>query len=412
MTAVAAPHRRRGRDLVRDLVARGALTEQRLIGVSLMRVIMGLAAVWFYVSDIGRRQLLWGPDAIVSQGVARSELGRGQFSLYLFTDSQSWFELTFFCGLAIAVCITVFGGRTLSVLHAVFILSIYLRNQLVTEGGDNLVSIVILLFPFTLNNAYLAVGAGKRRERLRQRRAVPSAKVLIHNWACALILFQVSVLYVTAGMWKLIGSVWRDGQAMYFISADPQFSTTPIFSDVMSYAPVGWAVCWFTIVIELVFPLAILCRVALVRKAEVISLEGMHVGIMVFMGLVPFGMIMIAADCLALRDQDYLSVWSKAASLQGRWPAARQLKSSSMGADRDGVRHRPGVDHPRPAARGAEHPHRRCAHPPGPADRPATSTTPRPGTTLGCVEPTKPGNPSIAVAALDSETTWGLPLVS
>ena len=45
------------------------------------------------------------------------------------------------------------------------------------------------------------------------------------------------------------------------------------------------------------------------RKVE--TFEGLHFGIMAFMGLVCFGLIMIGADLVSLTDEDYRSMKSR-----------------------------------------------------------------------------------------------------
>lgn len=57
---------------------------------------------------------------------------------------------------------------------------------------------------------------------------------------------------------------------------------------------------------------------AWLRKLNTLAIEGMHAGIMVFMGLVCFGLIMLGADSVCLRDSDYHSLHRFAAALRDR----------------------------------------------------------------------------------------------
>jgi len=280
--------------------------ETRLIGLSLLRIVMGVATILFYLSDYGNREFFWGPDSYDSHAVASSPgiLPRGLFSLFFFSNSQLWFELVFNVGLLVAVAFTIFGGRSMTLVHAVFLWSIYNRNQDILEGGDNLARILIIFMVLTVTNAYFAPGAKERRARL-ENRTQPSAAALLHNVGVFLVLFQIAVLYFYAGYYKISGAVWQQGVAMYYISRINAFHMFGIYSTLMSNAYIGTFVCYFTIAIELGMPFAMLSSRAWVRKAETVFLEGMHVGIMVCMGLVCFGLIMIAADCMVLRDDDY-----------------------------------------------------------------------------------------------------------
>src|SRR5581483_8951215 len=67
-------------------------------------------------------------------------------------------------------------------------------------------------------------------------------------------------------------------------------------------------VSYVTIVIEIAFPFMIVAGRPVLRRLEVFLIEGMHVGIIVGMGLVPFGLIMIGADFACLRDDDYAAL--------------------------------------------------------------------------------------------------------
>nr|WP_313774829.1 hypothetical protein [Mycobacterium sp.] len=136
--------------------------------------------------------------------------------------------------------------------------SIYLRNQDLPEGGDNLARILLLFMVFTVSNAYLAPGAKRRRATLestsRRRPAIP----LPHNAAARAMLVQIAVLYFVAGYLKATADIWS--------------------------------------------------KRATLRKLVTVSLAGMHLGIMVRMGLVAFGLIMIGADSMILTDHDYQTV--------------------------------------------------------------------------------------------------------
>lgn len=277
----------------------------RLMGLSILRIILGLAAIEFYVSDYSDRRYLWGPNSYDSLSDASQQLPTGTFSLYFFGRSTLWFELVFHAGLVIAILFTVFGGRMLTVLHAVFLWSIYLRNQDILEGGDNLARIVLLLMVFTVSDAYFAPGAKRRRARLSHTVSEQRGTVLLHNFFVTAILFQIAVLYFIAGYLKSTADIWTNGTAMYYVSHIHEFSLTPVFPDIMGNVYISWSVCYFTIIAEIAVPFLIWSRRAMLRKAVTLSLEGMHLGIIVFMGLVPFGFIMIGADSLILSDADY-----------------------------------------------------------------------------------------------------------
>jgi len=318
-------------------IFRATTRHDRLIGVAILRLFLGVAAVGFYVSDYGHRAYLWGPNGYVSMAGASHQLKPGQFSLYLISDSNAWFELLYHSALLVAVAFTLIGGRVLTLLHAVLLWSIYLRNQDMLRGGDNLAQILLIFMVFTVNNAYLAPGARRRRATLvpRRRRAtlVPQSQLrpvgtLLHNAAVVAMLIQIGVLYFVAGYLKATAEIWTNGTAMYYISRIHMFSMFPGFPQAMNNAYLGWAVNYFTIIAEIAVPFVIWSRRAAIRKLVTVSLEGMHIGIMALMGLVTFGLIMIGADSLILNDHDYRTIQARIRSANS---TVRQLFGPATG---------------------------------------------------------------------------------
>lgn len=292
-----------------------ARSERRLVGIALLRIVIGFATVLYCLADYSRRQFLWGPHSYNSPAVAGKALPHWGFSLFLVSNSQIWFELLFHAVILVSLAFMVFGGRALTVAQAVLMWSLHYRNQDVLEGGDNLAQILIIFMVFSVSNAYFAPGA-KQRRALMRRQSGPTIGTALHNLAAYLIVFQTSVLYFTAGYWKITGTVWQNGVAMYYISRITGFEMSSTYAQVMSSAFLGTAICYFTIFTELGFPFAVLSNRAWVRKANTLAIEAMHLGIMVCMGLVCFGLLMIGADCTCLRDEDYRSLYLRAVRLK------------------------------------------------------------------------------------------------
>lgn len=287
------------------------MRHDRLIGLALLRIFIGFAGCIYYLADYGTRGYLWGPNAYMTVGNAREISHAATYSLYFVSESPFWFEFIFHSGLLVAVLFTVFGGRWLAGVHAVFLWSIYIRNEEVLEGGDNLARILLPMMVLTVTDAYFAPGARRRRAKIGTALGRARPSVLVHNFVVTALLFQIAVLYFVAGYWKAAAEIWTNGTAMYYIGSLHQFAATSLFGELMQNAYLSWAVGYLTIVIEVAVPFVIWSKRAILRKGTVALLEGMHGGIIVFMGLVPFGLIMIGADSLILNDRDYENMWQK-----------------------------------------------------------------------------------------------------
>lgn len=288
--------------------------KHRLIGLALMRIIIGLTTILYCLSDYPNRQFLWGPHSYDSPQVARAFLSHWSFSLFFVSNSQIWFEVLFHLVIIVSLAFTVFGGHRLTAAQAVLLWSLHNRNQDVLEGGDNLTQIIIIFMCLCTTNAYFAPGAKRRRDSLAANPA-PSSLALLHNLAAFAVVFQVCVLYFVAGYWKITGPMWQNGTAMYYISRITAFAMSGTVAHLMSSALLTTAVCYATIAIELAFPFTVLSARPWLRKANIVAIEGMHLGIMAFMGLVCFGLIMMGADGICLRDSDYLAMTRRARQL-------------------------------------------------------------------------------------------------
>ncbi|WP_280716631.1 hypothetical protein [Kitasatospora sp. MAP5-34] len=297
------------------LVLRLACQERRLIGLAMLRIVIGFATVLYCLADYDRRQFLWGPTSFHSAEVASKLLPKWGFSLFLVSNSQLWFELLFHAVIVVSIAFMIFGGRALTLAQAVLMWSLHFRNQDVLEGGDNLAQILILFMVFSVSNAYFAPGAKQRRARMRAENG-PTVGTAVHNLAAYLVVFQTCMLYLTAGYWKITGKVWQDGAAMYYISRLSGFQMSTTYAHLMSSAFLGTTICYFTIFTELAFPFAVLSARPWVRKTNTLAIEAMHLGIMTCMGLVCFGMLMIGADCACLRDEDYRALYRWAVRLK------------------------------------------------------------------------------------------------
>ncbi|MFI9383698.1 HTTM domain-containing protein [Kutzneria sp. NPDC052558] len=165
------------------------------------------------------------------------------------------------------------------------------------NGGDNAAVIATMLaVPLCL---------GDRRTWQWTRPSGPlSARWRGRAFAAQLVIrFQVALIYVTAAGSKLVDPAWRDGSALYFVLHDPQFGLPA--SALRTVAPLldsRWLVAlvtWSVIAAQLAIAVLVLGR----RRRRLVAaflVTGLHLAIIVLMGLPSFGLAMIAFALLAL----------------------------------------------------------------------------------------------------------------
>ncbi|PUB26992.1 vitamin K-dependent gamma-carboxylase-like protein [Promicromonospora sp. AC04] len=271
-------------------------------GVALMRIVFGLGIGGYVAVNFSARQALWGTGARWTTPLGGHALASGPL-------------LTAGCValLLVAVLVTV-GWRArwtvpLLVLGWTGLTAI---NPLVADQGDNISRILLVYLCFADTSARWSLDARRRGSgaglpasaltaSARPRPARTQVRNLLHNAAVLAVGAQICLAYVLSGLFKLHGTEWREGTAVYYPLMLPQFRPWPPLADLVAGS--GWlvaAVTWGTLALQLAFPLLLLQRH--LRVAGVAGALAMHAGIAVIMGLPFFSLFMMAGDCVFLRD--------------------------------------------------------------------------------------------------------------
>ncbi|GAA2316161.1 HTTM domain-containing protein [Streptomyces kunmingensis] len=122
---------------------------------------------------------------------------------------------------------------------------------------------------------------------------------LVHNAALLVIMVEACLIYATAGWYKIQGSRWQDGTAVYYPLHLDYFSPWPALADLLSaYGPMVLLVTYGTVAVQVAFPFTVFNR----RMKNVLLVFMMleHAVIAVVLGLPFFSLAMIAADAVFL----------------------------------------------------------------------------------------------------------------
>lgn len=302
MSAVSAAH---PAQRARALLTRCAARRHRLVGLAALRVVLGLAALEFYVTEYGNRRLLWGPEGYVPLDTFRETVPLWGTSLYGWGGSAAYFETVHHLGILAAVAFCVCGGRALTLVHGLFVWSVQLRGGHALDHGHVLARFLLLFLLFATCDAYLSPWARRRRARLRARAGQVSWRTAAHNCAVFLMVFQICVVYFMGGVWKLLGPRWRDGTAFYYVVHSLDSPPAALMTGLASVAWVTVLVTYATVGLEVAFPVLAASGHRFAREAAALGAALMHLGIVPLVGLLNFSLVMIAADCLVPRDSDY-----------------------------------------------------------------------------------------------------------
>ncbi|RDG36319.1 HTTM domain-containing protein [Streptomyces corynorhini] len=122
---------------------------------------------------------------------------------------------------------------------------------------------------------------------------------LVHNAALVVIMAEVCLVYATAGWYKIQGSRWQDGTALYYPLHLDYFSPWPVLSDLLaSNALMVLVLTYGTVIVQVAFPFTLFNR--RVKNVLLVAMMLEHAGIAVLLGLPFFSLAMIAADAVFL----------------------------------------------------------------------------------------------------------------
>ncbi|QXE35758.1 HTTM domain-containing protein [Streptomyces sp. GMY02] len=323
---------------------------------------IGFAGAWllFLLRELPHRRELYGPDGPWSWDMAQQLIAKnGAFTGLMWSDSVVWFEIVFAVAvLSSALLLIGWRTRTMSVLFMFGVLSLQNRSIFMGDGGDNVIHLMAIYLVLTrcgqvwsLDARRAARGAdGVRRDRIgpvlwsclgvflvigsatdrihadlwlvivfwgvwvgqglwwAANRYAPDGEPralldvlanLLHNAALVVIMAEVCLVYATAGWYKIQGSRWQDGTALYYPLKLDYFSPWPELSSLLAASGViVMLVTYGTVMVQVAFPFTLLNRRVKNVLLALMMLE--HAAIAVVLGLPFFSLAMIAADAVFL----------------------------------------------------------------------------------------------------------------
>lgn len=122
---------------------------------------------------------------------------------------------------------------------------------------------------------------------------------IVHNGALLVIMAEACLIYATAGWYKIQGSRWQDGTAVYYPLHLESFSPWPALADLLSAnGLMVLLVTYGTVAVQVAFPFTLFNR--RVKNVLLAAMITEHAVIAVVLGLPFFSLAMIAADSVFL----------------------------------------------------------------------------------------------------------------
>jgi predicted DCC family thiol-disulfide oxidoreductase YuxK len=308
------------------------ITETALAARGTAALRIGYGTLWtlFLVREWGERNAAWGPHAYWSPSMERAFEAQKPMPGFL----RDWltsvaglggtgFQLFYLLAIGAGILFAL-GWRTRisSLLFCFVVVALENRSPLITDGGDNVLVLMSLYLCFARCGRHWSLDARRAarpqgpspagtRPRPAWREELAAAREqmanVLHNGAVLVIAAQVCVIYGTAGLYKVQGSMWQDGSALGFILRLHWFQPWPgLDSWLLGHALFLALAAYLTVFVQVAFPFAVFSPK--LKYPSLVVLAGMHLSIAVLLGLPFFSLIMLAGDAVFLSDRVWRAV--------------------------------------------------------------------------------------------------------
>ncbi|MFG2963485.1 MULTISPECIES: HTTM domain-containing protein [unclassified Streptomyces] len=140
---------------------------------------------------------------------------------------------------------------------------------------------------------------GRRARTAEPRILLDVIANILHNGALFVIMAEACLIYATAGWYKIQGSRWQDGTAVYYPLHLDYFSPWPALADLLSAnGTLVMLVTYGTVIVQVAFPFTLFNR--RVKNVLLAAMMTEHAVIAIVLGLPFFSLAMITADSVFL----------------------------------------------------------------------------------------------------------------
>ncbi|MFD6434775.1 HTTM domain-containing protein [Streptomyces venezuelae] len=323
---------------------------------------IGFAGTWlfFLLRELPHRHEMYGPDGPWNWDMAQQLIANnGAFTALMWSDGHLWFEIVYAVGILSSVLLLLgWHTRAMSVLFMIGVLSLQNRSIFMGDGGDNVIHLMSTYLVFTrcgqvwsldarraaragegaqdpvgpvgpvlwwvlglglsvvtfmgeLTGGWLLLfwglwlvqgfwwAVGRRAPESELRKLLDVVANLAHNAGLMVIMVEACLIYATAGWYKIQGSRWQDGTAVYYPLNLDYFSPWPALSELLSsHGIMVLLVTYGTVAVQVAFPFTLFNR--RVKNVLLVAMIVEHSVIAIILGLPFFSLAMIAADAVFL----------------------------------------------------------------------------------------------------------------
>ena len=183
----------------------------------------------------------------------------------------------------------------------VWLVSFQHRNSLLFEGEDTLFRIMGFLLIFMPLGATWSVQSWQRHGA-----GLPHPQT-VDGWSVRLLQLEMTMLFFSAAWSKFLGSPWRDGTALYYVSRlDEYWGRFPMPSFLVETPRIVRLLTWSTMSLEFAIP--VLIWFAPTRRLALVLVLVFHLTCDYAMHLFLFHWIMLVGWMAFLKPDDFRGI--------------------------------------------------------------------------------------------------------
>lgn len=274
--------------------------------------------VWLFYSDQGVFPPEWAAN--YSRTLYR-------FTLLTYVHDVWAVQALYMLLMLALVCMAVgYRTRLATILSVVLMTSFQEHSYAVFAGGDSVLRIIGFILMIAPGIGALSLDRLLKQERvwIDEKRTLP--RLQMPAWPRLLLTWQMILIYATAGWYKLLDPMWRNGSGTVASMSHVEFArfgkpvrdVVAYFSVPLSWGTIGWQISWLIFLV----PLSLRRRLpSWLRHYRLYMLAiGVifHLIILILMDAGIFSIAMLAVY-LGIADQDDYDALAAGINRLGKW---------------------------------------------------------------------------------------------
>ncbi|UYL08940.1 HTTM domain-containing protein [Bdellovibrio sp. SKB1291214] len=267
-----------------------------------MRVIFGLLLIFNWYMIWSYLDVFWGVDGLISLKTSLEYGSTIRFSLFdLMPNDPRVPALLALLNLVASIGVTLgLFTRTSMVLAFITLLSFQNRNDFILNSGDIVLRNILFFMMFSA--AGKAYSVDQWIQSLRLGKSLQPK--MERPWALRLIQIQFCVIYIATVLFKIKGSHWVDGTAVYIATRLDEFVRVPV--PLLNNLALIKFMTWSTLVVELAMGTLVWFKD--LRYWVLLAGIGLHLGIELVMSIPMFEWVMITTMLSLVDPYDVIRV--------------------------------------------------------------------------------------------------------